>query len=144
MFRDRNRRTEFTASGRPLSAWAVINFTDAPGHVIKKTVTALVNKLRDLGVQVPNAQPQVYQGSRDPYLVKQMMEQAGREAFIASGRKTKPQLFLCFMDVSSSSSQFLNALCLSLNCRTFVDIRSQTRASTMPSSARPPCSSRRP
>lgn len=96
---------QFTASGRPLRCWAVVNFTHTPQHVVTNFVTFLVQTLRGLGVDVVNAEPVYIDASRtqDPPSVREALKNAGREAHfqakaLSGGEAMNPDMFLCVMD----------------------------------------------
>ncbi|PWN48211.1 Piwi-domain-containing protein [Violaceomyces palustris] len=99
----------FVQGGGPLITWAVINFSNAPQQIIQHYVDAQVQSLKSMGVKVVNTKPLYLQERRDPALVFNAMNNAGRAAYTAAKtmvgnkRPPLPQLFLCIMDAQDAT-----------------------------------------
>lgn len=94
---------KFCQSGRELSTWAVVNFSNVAEQVIQAFVSQQVMALRQLGVRVVNDRPVIRTGVRDLGRIQSTMNEAGRAAYnqakAKGGQPKPPQLFLCIMDM---------------------------------------------
>lgn len=96
------RNAKFVMPGRPLTCWAIINFTRTPDQVVQSFAQTLQRHLQTLGMAI--TKPAYYaRANPDPMGCKQVFEEIGRAAKKAAGGQAAPppQLFVCLIDGSA-------------------------------------------
>lgn len=95
------RGQRFAISGVELDTPVVINFTNRNPSLCESFVNKLLAACAGLGMNIRASRVQCRNAVDDPARVRSIFEDAGRAAFHAGGKKTPPQLFICFVDTQN-------------------------------------------